>query len=113
MISKGKERAIFISFITKTTQMSHRQIHMSHRQLQTSCGWLQMNHIQLVMSHRPANDYRWSALLHFCTPFFNDDSGAQFQVGKKSYRNLGLKINKNKVIDLESSVISSAQLSKL
>ena len=31
------------------------------------------------------------APLHFLTPFFVDDSGAEFHADKESFRNMGLK----------------------
>ena len=50
-------------------------------------------------------------LLHFLTPFFVDDCGAEFGAAEESHKIAGLKINRNKAIDLQKSLFSSTQLS--
>ena len=52
-------------------------------------------------------------LLHFLTPFFVDDCGAEFGAAEESHKIAGLKINRNKAIDLQKSLFSSTQLSNL
>ena len=41
-------------------------------------------------------------------PFLTDDSGAEFHAYLGPYKNLGLKINRNKVIHLHSSLFLSS-----
>ena len=55
----------------------------------------------------------FNALLHIRTLLFIVDSGAESHADQESYRNLDVKINRNEVIHLLSSVISSACSSKL
>lgn len=49
----------------------------------------------------------------FVPHFFSDGSGAVFHADQEPYKNLGLKINRNQTVDLQSFLLSSTQPSIL